>query len=170
MNDAMIASNLETVVLSAAELGEIDAEIAHAPNRAAVAIDALKIVQRHRGWVSDASLRALADHLEMSPAELDSIATFYSLIFRQPVGERVILVCDSITCWVKGCQTLQASLSRRLGIKPGQTTPDNRYTLLPASCLGACDKAPVVMVGDDLFEQVSENTLGNILAGAKGGS
>ena len=166
MNDTVIASNLDTAVLSAAELGEIDAEIAHAPYRAAVAIDALKIVQRHRGWVSDASLKALAGHLEMSPAELDGIATFYSLIFRRPVGEKVILVCDSISCWIKGCQGLQASLASRLGIEPGQTTPDNRYTLLPASCLGACDKAPVIMVGDDLFEQVSEDTLGSVLASA----
>ena len=88
--------------LSAAEIAGIDAEIAHAPYRSAVAIDALKIVQAHRGWVSDESLRAIARHLHMSAAELDGIATFYNLIFRRPVGEKVILLCNSISCWIKG--------------------------------------------------------------------
>ena len=78
--------------LSEAERAEIDAEIAHAPYRSAVGIDALKIIQSHRRWVSDDALAALADYLEMSAAELDGIATFYNLIFRRPVGENVILV------------------------------------------------------------------------------
>ena len=95
------------IALSAAEIAEIDAEIAHVPYRAAVAIDALKIVQAHRGWVSDQSLRAIARHLHMSAAELDGIATFYNLIFRQPVGDKVILLCNSISCWIKGCDSLQ---------------------------------------------------------------
>ena len=84
-------------VLSQEELAAIDAEIAHVPYRAAVAIDALKIVQTHRGWVSDESLQAIARHLDMSAAELDGIATFYNLIFRRPVGEQVILLCNSIS-------------------------------------------------------------------------
>ena len=75
-------------VLSEEELAAIDAEIAQVPYRAAVAIDALKIVQAHRGWVSDESLQAIARHLQMSAAELDGIATFYNLIFRRPVGEQ----------------------------------------------------------------------------------
>ena len=146
-------------VLSESELAEIDAEISHVPYRSAVAIDALKIVQSHRGWVSDESLRAIAHHLEMSAAELDGIATFYNLIFRRPVGEKVILLCNSITCWIKGCDSLQKNISEQLGIDLGQTTPDNRYTLLPVTCLGACDKAPVMMVGDDLHEDVTQQTL-----------
>jgi NADH-quinone oxidoreductase subunit E len=149
--------------LSEQELAEIDAEIAHVPYRAAVAIDALKIVQHHRGWVSDESLRAIARHLEMSAEELEGIATFYNLIFRRPVGEKVILLCNSITCWIKGCDRLQAQISERLGIGLGETTPDDRYTLLPVTCLGACDKAPVMMVGDDLHEKLDERAVASIL-------
>ncbi|MEH6636911.1 MAG: NADH-quinone oxidoreductase subunit NuoE [Halioglobus sp.] len=146
-------------MLSDAELTEIDAEIRHAPYRSAVAIDALKIVQAQRGWVSDQSLQALARHLEMSAEELDGIATFYNLIFRRPVGDKVILLCNSITCWIKGCNKLQQKITHQLGVEPGQTSADNRYTLLPVTCLGACDKAPVMMVGDDLYEDIDELTL-----------
>lgn len=145
--------------LSEAELAAIDAELAHAPYPAAVAIDALKIVQEHRGWVSDASLQAIARHLHMSADELDGIATFYNLIFRRPVGDKVILLCNSITCWIKGCDGLQRRIGESLGIGLGETSADKRYTLLPVTCLGACDKAPVMMVGDELHEQVDEQVL-----------
>jgi NADH-quinone oxidoreductase subunit E len=149
--------------LSEQELQAINAEIAHAPYRSAVAIDALKIVQAHRGWVSDESLSAIASHLEMSAAELEGVATFYNLIFRQPVGERVILLCNSISCWIKGCDNLQRRISEHLGVGFGETTPDNRYTLLPVTCLGACDKAPVMMVEDDLHEDITEESVVRIL-------
>lgn len=145
--------------LSETELAAIDAEIAHVPYRASVAIDALKIVQAQRGWVSDDSLQAIARHLEMSAEELDSIATFYNLIFRRPVGNEIILLCDSISCWIKGCDTLRRTISEELGVSLGETTPDQRYTLLPITCLGACDKAPVMMVGEELYENVDEQTL-----------
>ena len=152
-------------VLSEAELREIDAEIAQVPYRDAVAIDALKIVQAHRGWVSDESLQAIARHLEMSAEELEGVATFYNLIFRRPVGENVILLCNSISCWIKGCDKLQAKISGQLGIKLGETTADNRYTLLPVTCLGACDKAPVMMVGEQLHEDVDEQQLIKLFEG-----
>lgn len=155
--------------LSETELAEIDAEIAHVPYRSAVAIDALKIVQAHRGWVSDESLRAIARHLKMSPDELDGIATFYNLIYRQPVGDKVILLCNSISCWIKGCNSVQQKISEQLGVGLGETTPDNRYTLLPVTCLGACDKAPVLMVGDDLHEDVDDAALQQMFDKSGGG-
>lgn len=156
MNEQMIP------VLSDIELNEINGEIAHAPYRHAVAIDALKIVQHHRGWVSDESVKAIARHLEMSAEELDGIATFYNLIYRQPVGEKVILLCNSVTCWIKGYHDLQRQISNQLGIGLGETTADNQYTLLPVTCLGACDKAPVMMVGDDLHENLDNASLSQI--------
>ena len=149
--------------LSELEINEINAELAHVPYKSALAIDALKIVQRHRGWVSDASLQAIARHLEMSSAELDGIATFYNLIFRQPVGDKVILLCNSVSCWIKGCDKLQQQITDQLGIGLGETSADNRYTLLPVTCLGACDKAPVMMVGDDLYEEITAQSLAEAL-------
>lgn len=174
MSELIPVVNDSETVLSAAEIAQIDAEIAHVPYRSAVAIDALKIVQAHRGWVSDESLRAIARHLHMSAAELDGVATFYNLIFRRPVGDKVILLCNSISCWIKGCEQLQQSITTRLGIGLGETTADNRYTLLPVTCLGACDKAPVMMVGEDLHENITEHSLGELFGNtanpAQGGS
>ncbi len=152
--------------LSQEELQAIDAEIAHVPYRDAVAIDALKIVQAHRGWVSDESLSAISAHLHMSADELDGIATFYNLIYRRPVGDKVILLCNSISCWIKGCDNLQQRITEELGVELGETTSDNRYTLLPVTCLGACDKAPVMMVGDELHEDLCEESIIRILGGS----
>ncbi len=155
-------NNLVTT-LSIEELSAIDEELEHAPYKSAVAIDALKIVQSHRGWVSDSSIREIANYLEMSSEELDSIATFYNLIFRSPVGENVILFCDSVSCWIRGCANLEKHINQRLGITRGQTTDDKKFTLIPVPCLGACDKAPVMMVGDTLHENLTEESVDKIL-------
>lgn len=149
--------------LSHEEIQAIEIEIAHLPDRASAAIEALLIVQEHRGWVSDESLDAIARLLEMSPADLDSIATFYNLIYRKPVGRHVILVCDSVSCYVMGCDKLSRQMEDKLGIKMGQTTPDERFTLLPIVCLGACDRAPAMQIDDELIGPVDEDDLDRVL-------
>ena len=149
-------------VLSDAEVREIEEECAHLPDRKSAAIDAMMIVQRHRGWVSDESLGAIAHLLGMSVENLDSIATFYNLIFRKPVGRHVVMVCDSVSCYVMGADPLRKQIEAHLGIGMGQTTDDGRFTLLPIVCLGACDKAPTMMIGDELIENVDAEHLGNI--------
>ena len=149
--------------LTPEEMAEIDHEIALVPVRRAAAIEALKIVQQHRGWVSDDSLQAIAGYLEMSAEELDSVATFYNLVFRRPVGRNVILLCDSISCYVMGYEKIYEQIRERLGIAFGQTTPDGRFTLLPNACLGTCDHAPALMINNELFRDVKENDLDEIL-------
>lgn len=141
-------------LLSPDERQEIEAQLAHYPHKQAVSIDAMKIVQRHRGWVSDESLRDIAEFLGMSTDDLDGVATFYNLIFRKPVGRHVIMFCDSVTCWIMGCDRIREHLCSRLGIKLGETTSDGRFTFLPIVCLGACDHAPVMMVDDDLHQDL----------------
>ena len=150
-------------MLSPEERHEIEEEFAHYPNKQALSIDAMKIVQRHRGWVSDESLRDIAEMLEMSTGELDSVATFYNLIFRKPVGRHVIMVCDSVSCWIMGYDRLREQLMSKLGIKMGETTVDGRFTLLPIVCLGACDRAPVMMVDEDLHLDVDPQNLNGVL-------
>ena len=150
-------------MLSEVERREIEAELAHYDYKQAACVEALKIVQRHRGWVSDDSLRDVAEVLEMTPHELDGIATFYSLIFRHPVGRHVILLCDSISCWIMGYAHLQQHLQTRLGIGPGETSADGQYTLLPIPCLGACDHAPALMVDEELYGGLNPETLDRVL-------
>lgn len=151
-------------MLTDEERQEITAELPHYPERRAACIEALKVVQRRRGWVSDDSLRDVATLLEMTPDELDGVATFYNLIFREPVGRHVILLCDSVSCWIMGCTRLRERLQDRLQIQPGETTADGRFTLLPIVCLGACDHAPAMMVDDDLHQDVAPDSLDGILA------
>jgi NADH-quinone oxidoreductase subunit E len=121
-------------------------------------------VQRHRGWVSDEGIADVAEALQMSPTELEGVATFYNMIFRKPVGEHVILLCDSVSCWVMGYERLRSHLTRRLGIGPGQTTSDGRFTLLPNVCLGACDHAPVMMVDEAHYQDLDAAKIDEILA------
>ena len=150
-------------MLSPEERQEIEAEIAHYPDKRAVCIDAMKVVQQHRGWVSDEALRDVAELLEMSVDELDSVATFYNLIFRKPVGRHVIMVCDSVSCWIMGYDRVREHLTRRLGIQLGETTPDGRFTLLPIVCLGTCDHAPAMMVDSDLHRDLDTEKIDSIL-------
>ena len=149
--------------LTESEIQSIDHEIALVPYKKAAVIEALKIVQQHRGWVSDESVEAIAGYLDMSPAEVDSVATFYNLIFRKPVGRHVILLCDSISCYVMGYKELYSALNQQLSIKFGETTPDKRFTLLPNCCLGCCDHAPALMINEDLYQDVKPAELEQIL-------
>jgi NADH-quinone oxidoreductase subunit E len=100
----------------------------------------------------------------MSPDELDSVATFYNLIYRKPVGRHVILVCDSVSCWIMGYDPIREHLSSRLGIGLGETTQDGRFTLLPIVCLGTCDHAPAMMVDDELYGDLDPAKIDEILA------
>lgn len=150
-------------MLSDEERREIEAKMRRYEDKRAASIDALKIIQRHRGWVDDTALQDTAELLGISPDELDGVATFYNLIFRRPVGRHVILLCDSISCWVCGYEPVHCQLRERLGITMGQTTPDKRFTLLPIACLGACDGAPVMMIDDDLHRDLTPERIATIL-------
>ncbi len=150
-------------MLTETEIQAIDHEVSVVPYKKAAVIEALKIVQKQRGWISDESVEAVAEYLEMSPAEVDSVATFYNLIFRKPVGRHVILLCDSISCYVMGYQQIYEGLQQQLDIRFGQTTTDQRFTLLPNPCLGCCDHAPALMIDEDLYRDVKVEELKNIL-------
>lgn len=150
-------------MLTLEERREIEAEFPRYPNKQAVCIDAMKVIQRHRGWVSDESLHDLAEVLDMTLDELDGIATFYNLIFRKPVGRHVVLICDSVSCWIMGYEKLCRRLTSRLGVRLGETTADGRFTVLPIVCLGTCDHAPAMMVDDDLHRDIEPDKLDELL-------
>lgn len=150
-------------MLTETEIQAINHEVSVVPYKKAAVIEALKIVQKQRGWISDESVEAVAEYLEMSPAEVDSVATFYNLIFRKPVGRHVILLCDSISCYVMNYQKIYEGLQQELNIRFGQTTTDQRFTLLPNVCLGCCDHAPALMIDEDLYQDVKVEELKSIL-------
>jgi NADH-quinone oxidoreductase subunit E len=142
---------------------EITALAEAAETKRAAGLDALKVVQKRFGYISDPHLAEVAALLDMTPAELDGVATFYNLIFRRPVGRHVILLCDSVACWIMGEGGARAQLRERLGIRPGETTADGRFTLLPIVCLGHCDHAPAMMVDEDQYGDLDSARLDAIL-------
>ncbi len=149
--------------LTASEIAAIEHEASIMETREAAGIEALKVVQNHRGWVSDDSLYAISDLLAMPVAQLEGVATFYNLIYRQAVGEHVIHLCDSIACHLTDMNGVLEAIKQHLQIDYGQTTQDGKFTLLSNACLGGCDKAPVMMIGSMHYEQLTPDRAVEIL-------
>jgi NADH-quinone oxidoreductase subunit E len=141
---------------------EEDARL-HEHRRAAVS-EALLIVQESRGWVSDEAVEDIAQVLGISREEVEGIATFYELIFRKPVGRHVIMICDSVSCWITGEERITGHLKQKLGVELGGTTQDGSFTLLPIGCLGACDTGPAMMVDGELYDRLTPDRVDEILA------
>jgi len=150
-------------MLSEEEKKEIEAEFAVYADRKAAITEALKIVQKRRGWISDESVKDIGDYLGMTADEVDSIATFYNVIHREPVGRHVILLCDSISCWIVGYNGIREHIMKQLGITLGQTTADGRFTLLPSACLGVCEQAPAMMIDEDVHGNLTPERVDQIL-------
>ena len=145
--------------LSASERSAIEHEMHHYEDPRAASIEALKIVQKARGWVPDGAADAIGEILGIPASDVEGVATFYSQIFRQPVGRHIIRVCDSMVCYINGHEDLLAGLKEVMNLGPGQTTPDGRFTLLPVCCLGNCDKGPAIMIDDDTYGGLDPVTL-----------
>lgn len=150
--------------LSDSEIEAIQEEMNLYEDPGAATIEALKIVQERRGWVSDEALEAAAEVVGVAPTQMEAVATFYNLIFRQPVGRNVIMVCDSISCWLTGYEEISDYLKEKLGVDYGQTTPDDRFTLLPIVCLGDCDNGPSMRVNSDYHGKLTPERVDEILA------
>lgn len=150
-------------ILTEAEIHDIHEFMHHYPQSRAASLDALKIVQRRNGWVDDAQVNAIANILKIPVTDVEGVATFCNRIYRSPVGRHVILVCDSIGCYLVGGENLGQAFERTLGISFGQTTPDNRFTLLPICCLGNCDKGPAVLIDEDTYGPVQIEEIAELL-------
>jgi NADH-quinone oxidoreductase subunit E len=142
---------------------ELEAELEYCLTRRAACIEAMQIVQRYSGWLSDESIRDISEFLGMTCDELDGVATFYNHIYRKPVGRHVILICDSVTCWITRYDGILDHLKARLGIDLGETTQDGRFTMLPIQCLGACDHAPALMIDEELYTDLDPEKCDTIL-------
>ncbi|WP_313221030.1 NADH-quinone oxidoreductase subunit NuoE [Stutzerimonas nitrititolerans] len=150
-------------VLSETERSAIEHEMHHYEDPRAASIEALKIVQQQRGWVPDGACDAIGEILGIPASDVEGVATFYSQIFRVPVGRHIIRVCDSMTCYIGGHESVLDSIRNEIGIEPGQTSTDGRFTLIPVCCLGNCDKAPALMIDDDTFGDVQPGGVAQLL-------
>jgi len=150
-------------MLSESEREEIQRELPRYAHKRAMVPEALRIVQEHRGWVNDDGVKDVAEILAMSVDEIETIATAYNMIFRRPVGRHVILLCDNVSCWIMGSETLQSRIAERLHIGPGQTTPDNRFTLIPSACIGDCHEAPAMIIDGEIYGNLTPERIDEIL-------
>jgi NADH-quinone oxidoreductase E subunit len=129
---------------------------AHYPpeHRRSAVIPALYLVQEQLGYVSAPAIRHVAEVIGVTPAEVDDVVTYYAMFFREPVGKYVVGVCRTLSCALRGAERVTAELSKALGgIKPGQTDATGTFTLIEMECLGACDRAPVVMVNNEHWHE-----------------
>jgi len=164
MSQQLIASTSKKArALTSDEIAEIEHEMTLYPDKRAVGLEALKIVQKHEGWVSDESLLAIAKYLDIPAADLEGVATFFNLVYRQPVGKHVVLFCESVSCWIMGCEEMREHMKKQLAIEYGETTEDGDFTLIPVPCLGDCDRAPVMMVGPDLHRNLTPEKIDSII-------
>jgi len=166
-NQQAIPIQLLSDTLSEQEVRAIEQECAHYEFREAASIEALKLVQKNRGWISDELLYAIAEQIGMSVAQLEGVATFYNHIYRKPVGKYVIHLCDSIACHLLRYQTIADQLQRELNIQFGETTPDGLFTLLTNPCLGACDKGPALLVNDRIIEYLDDAKITQLITELK---
>jgi NADH-quinone oxidoreductase subunit E len=147
---------------------ELKARVASAVTPREAAVDVMKELQSHYGWLTDEGVEEAAEIIGLSPLQVEELATFYEMIYRRPVGKRVIHLCDSISCWAVGSETLLEQLAGRLGVEPGGTTADGLFTLLPCSCLGNCGNGPTMMIGDEIHENLNLEKVLEILEKERG--
>lgn len=141
----------------------LQARVAAAITPREAAVDVMKELQAHYGWLTDEAVEEAAALLGLSPLQVEELATFYEMIYRRPVGKKVIHVCDSISCWCADCDGLMQHLKDRLGVGPGGTTADGMFTLIPCCCLGMCGDSPAMSVGDNLYGKVTPELADRIL-------
>lgn len=147
-----------------AEIQQLKARYPH-PNSAL--LPALALAQKEHGWLSPEVLEEVAAIMELTPAQVGSVASFYTMFNRRPVGKYLIQVCTNIACSLLGAGHIVEHLKRRLGINVGETTPDGLFTLLEVECLGSCGTAPVMQVNDTYHENLTAEKVDEILAGLR---
>lgn len=139
------------------------------PEKRSALIPALHLAQSEQGYLPQETQNEVADLFEIDLNEINSIVTFYDMFFEAPVGKHVIHVCKNVSCMLRGSDGLLEKLCEKLQVAPRARTADGEFTIIPSECLGACDRAPMMLVDDKVIGPVIESDLDRILAEAKKG-
>jgi NADH-quinone oxidoreductase subunit E len=136
---------------------KFDEIVTHYPpdQRKSAILYALYLAQNQQGYLTGAAMRHVAEQIGCTAAEVEDVVSYYTMFYTKPVGKYVLNVCRTLSCALLGAERVTEAISEKLGIKPGETDPTGTFTLLEVECLGACDRAPVVMVNDDWEERLS---------------
>ena len=141
----------------------LEKQIAHADHPRELVVDTMLALQDHHGYLSDEAVAQTAALLGMSALEVEELATFYTFIYREPVGKYVIHVCDSLICWMDGYESIQNYLCQKLGVEVGGTSADGLFTLLPVCCIGYCDRAPAMLINRKVYGPLTPEKIDKIL-------
>jgi len=133
------------------------------PRRRSALIPALQLAQKEAGYLSQEMICEIAQIFGLTPNEVNEVVSFYTMLYKKPVGKYVIQVCTNISCLLCNAEEIMEHLIRRLGIRPGETTPDRKYTLMEVECLGSCGTSPVIQINDRYFEDLTTDKLDQIL-------
>jgi len=139
-------------------------QLEHVEDPRELAVDVMFAIQDHYGYLTDEGVQETAGLLDMSALEVEQLATFYTFIYREPVGRYVIHVCDSVVCWMDGYESVREYLCRKLNIQPGETTADGLFTLLTVCCIGYCDRSPAMLVNKKAYGNLTAEKIDGILA------
>jgi NADH-quinone oxidoreductase E subunit len=159
---------LEEGVLSERSKAEIRKVRNEYPDAQSALLPALYLAQQdYGGWLPDEAFEEVAGLMDLPPALVLSAASFYTMLNRKPVGRHLIQVCTNISCSLLGAEHLVETISRKLGIRPGETTADGRFSLREVECLGSCGTAPMMQINDEYYESLTEDKVDQILAGLR---
>jgi len=153
----------EVAVFSPEVEAEIDVHLRKYPVKRSAILPLMFIVQRERGYLDTPGVAYLADRLGVRITDIWEVATFYSMINTKPVGKYHIQVCKTLSCKIMGAGGITQRCSEKLGIKPGETSPDGRFTLSEVECLGSCGTAPMFQIGFDYYEDLTPEKVDDIL-------
>jgi NADH-quinone oxidoreductase subunit E len=130
---------------------------------ATLLLPCLRRIQQDRGFIADSDIDGLVEYLDVPRIQIEEVLSFYGMLRREPIGRWHLQVCHNVSCSMRGAERLLDQLTARLGIQPGTTTPDGRFTLSTVECLGACGTAPVVMVNEAYHENLDPADLDALL-------
>jgi NADH-quinone oxidoreductase E subunit len=145
-----------------ARLDEIVKRYPSDRKRSAV-LPALYLVQYQQGYITPSAMKVVAKALDITPADVEDVVSYYTMFYTKPVGRFVLNVCRTLSCAINGAGRVTEEISAKLGIKPGETDPTGTFTLMEVECLGACDRAPVIMVNDAWHECVGPDAAGKLI-------
>ncbi|GER87846.1 NADH-quinone oxidoreductase subunit E [Dictyobacter vulcani] len=128
------------------------------PMARSAVMPSLHIAQQEEGYITPEGLRAVAEAINLTVADVESVATFYTMYYQKPQGKKIINVCTSISCYLRNCDSLVSHLEKRLGIKRGETTADGNYTLNTVECIASCSSAPALQVNGEFYENLTQES------------
>ncbi len=144
----------ESVAFSEAALAEFNDIVSRYPERRAALLPTLWVAQREFGWISTTVQAYVAELLKLPIAWVEGVVSFYTMFYRRPMGTHHLQVCTNLSCQLRGSDEILDAVERKLGIRCGETTKDNKFSLDRVECLAACGGAPVVQAGDDYIENL----------------